>query len=145
MKNGLGQSGSSTSVWFLLALLIGFLAVAFLIFRSFLQPIAFAAIIGIGFHPLYVKVIRIVRGRNRAALLTTFVVILIFLLPAVFIASAAGGELIKAARYVSDRSSQEGGAVAYLSHKQEAVLNWLGKYVDVEELRLQDTLANLPR
>jgi len=145
MKNGLGQSGSSTSVWFLLALLIGFLAVAFWIFRSFLQPIAFAAIIGIGFHPLYVKVIRIVRGRNRAAMLTTFVVILIFVLPAVFIASAAGGELIKAARYVSDRSSQEGGAVAYLSHKQEAVLNWLGKYVDVEELRLQDTLANLPR
>lgn len=145
MKNGLGQSGSSTSVWFLLALLIGFLAVAFWIFRSFLQPIAFAAIIGIGFHPLNVKVIRIVRGRNRAALLTTFVVILIFVLPTVFIASAAGGELIKAARYVSDRSSQEGGAVAYLSHKQEAVLNWLGKYVDVEELRLQDTLANLPR
>src|SRR2546428_2271176 len=125
MKNGLGQSGSSTSVWFLLALLIGFLAVAFLIFRSFLQPIAFAAIIGIGFHPLYVKVIRIVRGRNRAALLTTFVVILIFVLPAVFIASAAGGGLIKGARYGGGRSSPEGGGVASPCHQQGAVLNAL--------------------
>src|SRR5437773_10183760 len=101
MKNGLGQSGSSTSVWFLLALLSGFLAVAFVIFRSFLQPIAFAAIIGIGFHPLYVKVIRIVRGRNRAALLTTAVVIPIVVLPAAFCASAAGRGPITAGRSVS--------------------------------------------
>src|SRR5207247_11155021 len=130
MKNGLGQSGSSTSVWFLLALLIGFLAVAFLIFRSFLQPIAFAAIIGIGFHPLYVKVIRIVRGRNRAALLTTFVVILIFVLPAVLIASAAGGGLMKAARYVRDLRSQAGRAVACLGHTQAAVVELIRQSAD---------------
>jgi len=144
MKKALRQNGSSTS-WFLLALLIGFVAVAFWVFRSFLQPIAFAAIIGIGFHPLHVTVMRVIRGSNRAALLTTVIVILIFVLPAVFIASAAGGELIKAGRYLSDRSSQEGGPVAYLSHKQETVLNWLEQYVDVEELRLEDALANLPR
>src|SRR5262249_10281657 len=102
MKIALRQSGSSTSVWFLLALLVGFVAVAFSVFRSFLQPIAFAVIIGIGFHPLHVTVMRLIRGRNRAALLTTFIVILIFVLPAVLIASAAGGELIRAARYLSD-------------------------------------------
>ena len=70
--------------------------------------------------------------------------LLIFVLPALLIASAAGGELIKAARYLGDRSTQEGGAVAYLTHKQQSALRWLGKYVDVEELRLEDALANLP-
>jgi hypothetical protein len=52
---------------------------------------------------------------SRSALLATLIVILIFVLPALFVASAAGGELIKAARYLSDRSSEEGGAIAYLS------------------------------
>src|SRR5438552_19140775 len=66
-----------------------------------------------------------------------------FVLPALLIASAAGGELIKAARYLGDGSTQEGGAVAYLTHKQQSGLRWLGKYVDVEELRLEDALANL--
>jgi predicted PurR-regulated permease PerM len=144
VKNGLRQHGSSASVWFLLALLLGLLAIGFLLFRAFLQPIAFAAIIGIGFHPLHVGITRIVRGPNRAALLTTFTVILIFVLPAVLIASAASGELNKAARYFNDRSTQEGGAVAYLSHKQQSVLRWVGKYVDVGELHLESALENLP-
>jgi predicted PurR-regulated permease PerM len=87
---------------------------------------------------------RIVRGSNKAALLATFTVLLIFVLPALVIASAAGGELIKAARYMQDRSTQEGGAVAYIGERQQSVLRWLGKYVDVEELHLDDALANLP-
>jgi len=45
---------------------------------------------------------------------------------------------------LGDRSTQEGGAVAYLTHKQQSALQWLGKYVDVEELHLQDVMANLP-
>lgn len=116
----------------------------FFLFRSFLQPFAFAIVIGIGFNPLYVGISRLVRGPNKSALLTTFVVLLIFVLPAVLIASAAGGELIKAARYLGDKSTQEGGAVSYLGNKQQSAVRWLGKYVDVEELRLEDALANLP-
>jgi predicted PurR-regulated permease PerM len=129
---------------FLLVLLAGAFALAFLIFRSFLLPIAFATVIAIGFFPLYVGVSRIVRGPNKAALLATFTVLLSFVLPALLIASAAGGELIKAARYFGDRSTEEGGTVAYLAEKQQSALRWLGKYVDVEELHLEDAIANLP-
>jgi predicted PurR-regulated permease PerM len=132
------------SVLFLLALLAVALGVAFWLFHSFLQPFAFASVIAIGFYPLYLSVGRIVRGQNKAALLATFTVLLIFVLPALLMASAAGGELIKAARYLGDRSTQEGGAVAYVSEKQQSTLRWLGKYVDVEELHLDDALANLP-
>ena len=60
------------------------------------------------------------RGPNKSALLATFAVLLIFVLPALFIAFAAGVELIKVARYLGDRSTQEGGAVAYLTHKQQS-------------------------
>jgi predicted PurR-regulated permease PerM len=132
------------SVVFLLALLVGALGVAFWLFRSFLQPLGFATVIAIGFYPLFLAVSRMVRSPNRAALLATFTVLLIFVLPALLIASAAGGELIKAARYFGDRSTEEGGAVAYLAERQQSALRWLGKYVDVEELHLQNTLANLP-
>lgn len=132
------------SVVFLLALLAGSLALAFWIFRSFLQPIAFATVIAIGFYPLYLGISRIVRGSNKSALLATFLVLLIFILPALLIASAAGGELIKAARHFGDRSTEQGGAVAYLAEKQQSALHWLARYVDVEELHLEDAAASLP-
>jgi len=132
------------SVLFLVVLLVGALGVAFWLFRPFLQPLASATVIAIGFYPLYLSVNRTVRGPNKAALLATFTVLLIFVLPAVLIASAAGGELIKAARYFGDRSTQEGGAVAYLGEKQQSALRWLGKYVDLEQLHMEETLSNLP-
>ncbi len=131
------------SVLFLLALLVGALVVGFWLFRPFLQPFAFATVVGIGFYPLHVDISRIVRGPNKAALLTTLAVLLIIVLPALLIASSAGGELIKAARYLGDRSNQEGGASVYLGNAQQSVLHWLGKYVDVEALRLEDSF-NLP-
>jgi predicted PurR-regulated permease PerM len=138
------KRNSIASVVCLLAFLVGALVTGFWLFRPFLKPFAFAAVIGIGFYPFYVSIGRFVRGPNKSALLATFAVLLIFVLPALFIASAAGVELIKVARYLSDRSTQEGGAVAYLTHKQQSALQWLGKYVDVEVLHLQDAMANLP-
>jgi predicted PurR-regulated permease PerM len=134
----------SESVLFLLALLVAALIIGFWLFRPFLQPFAFAAVMGIGFYPLYLGMTRIIHGPNKAALLTTLAVLLIIVLPALFIASSAGRELIKTARYLGDRSTQEGGAANYLTNTQQSVLRWLGKYVDVEALRLDDAVANFP-
>ena len=138
------KPNSVATTVFLLALLLGALAVGFWLFRSFLQPLAFATVIGVGFYPFYVWVRRGVRGPNKSALLATVTVLLIFVLPVSLIASAAGSQLIKAARYLGDRSAQEGGAAAYLGDKQAKVMDWLGRYVDVEELRIQGALDNLP-
>jgi predicted PurR-regulated permease PerM len=129
---------------FLLVFLVAALVTGFWLFRPFLKPLAFATVIGIGFYPFYVRLSRFVRGPNKSALLATVAVLLIFVLPALLIASAAGVELIKVARYLGDRSTQEGGAVAYLTHKQQSALQWLGKYVDVEVLHLENAMANLP-
>jgi len=88
------KPNSIATVVFLLALLLGALAVGFWLFRSFLQPLAFAIVIGVGFYPFYLWVRRKVRGPNRSALLATVAVLLIFVLPASLIASAAGAQLI---------------------------------------------------
>jgi len=69
---------------------------------------------------------------------------LTFVLPALLIASAAGGELIKAARYLGDRSTQERGAIIYLGHKQQSVLRWLGKYVAWKNCSCRTPWSNLP-
>jgi predicted PurR-regulated permease PerM len=111
----------------LLAFLVLALVIACWVFRPFLKPFAFAAVIGIGFYPFYLRISRHLRGRNKSALLTTFSVLLIFVLPALLIASSAGVELIKVARYLGDRSTQEGGPVAYLTHKQQSAFQWLGR------------------
>jgi predicted PurR-regulated permease PerM len=138
------RPNSIASVVCLVAFLVGALVTGYWLFHPFLKAFAFATVIGIGFYPFFLKISRFVRGPNKSALLTTFAVLLIFVLPALFMASAAGVELIKVARYLGDRSTQEGGAVAYLTHKQQSALQWLGKYVDVEVLHLQDAMANLP-
>jgi predicted PurR-regulated permease PerM len=135
------STNTNVSVLFLVALLLGALVVGFWLFRPFLQPFAFATVLGIGFYPLHLAIRRIVRGVNRSALVTTLTVLLIIMLPAVLIASSASSELIKAARYLG---GQEGGTVNYLTHKQQGAVRWLGKYVNVEELHLEDTLASLP-
>jgi predicted PurR-regulated permease PerM len=138
------RSNSIASVVCLLAFLVGALVAGFWLFRLFLKPFAFAAVIGIGFYPFYLRISRFMRGPNKSALLATLAVLLIFVLPTLLIASAAGVELIKVARYLGDRSTQEGGAVAYLIHRQQSALQWLGKYVDVEVLHLENAMATLP-
>jgi len=108
------------------------------------SPFAFAIVISIGFYPVYLRISRIVRGPNKSALLTTFAALLTFVLPALLIASAAGGELIKAARYLGDRSTQERGAIIYLGHKQQSMLRWLGKYVAWKNCACRTPWSNLP-
>jgi predicted PurR-regulated permease PerM len=138
------KTNSIVGIVFLVALLVATLGVVFWLFRSFLEPFAFASVIGVGFYPLYLCIRRFVRGPNQSALLSTFAVLLAFVLPAFFIASAASAELNKAAHYLGDRGLQEGGALDYLTRQQQKVLGWLGKYVDVEQLNLEDAIARLP-
>jgi predicted PurR-regulated permease PerM len=59
---------------FLVALLAVTLGVVLAIFRVFLQPVAFAAILGVGLYPLHAWMQRWVGGKSGPALLSTLVV-----------------------------------------------------------------------
>ena len=120
------------------------LVLAFGLLRPFLRPLAFAVVIGIGFQPLYVQIKKWVRRPGLSSLLATLAVLVIFVLPAVLLATAASGDLTRAAQYVGSRSAAEGGLESYLAHLEERLLTWAGKYVNVRDVGLEDTIGSLP-
>ncbi len=138
------MSGGKTGVIFLLVLLGASSVVAYGILRPFLRPVAFALVIGIGFYPLHGRINRLVSRRTAAALISTVVVLLIFIIPAVFLASAASRDLIRTAHYISNKSASEGGVVSYLSHSLERPMNWLRRHVDLEKSGLKDVVDSAP-
>jgi predicted PurR-regulated permease PerM len=144
LSRGPHMSGRKTAIVFLLILLSATLVLAYSILSSFLRPLAFALIIGIGFYPLHVRISGLLSRRTTASLISTVVVLLIFVIPAALLASAASGDLIRTAHYVSDKSASEGGVVAYLSHSLDRPMNWLEKHVDLEKSGLKDILDSAP-
>src|SRR6516162_8423991 len=82
------------------ALLVATLALATAIFWVFLKPAAFAAILGIGLFPLHSRIQRWVRSQGMAALLSTLVVVLLFVLPAGLMAVAVSSDMASAGRYL---------------------------------------------
>lgn len=130
---------------FLLIVLLGVsLIIAGIILRPFLRPIVFAVVIGIGFYPLHGKVEKFIRRRNVSALISTLIVLLIFVVPAVFLASAASGDIIHAAQYIGNKTGQGAEIFSNLSHSAERIINWLENYVDLEKSGLRSTIDSLP-
>jgi predicted PurR-regulated permease PerM len=129
----------------LIAILLAVAVVlAFGLLRPFLRPMAFAVVIGIGFQPLYVQIRKWVRRPGLSSLLATLAVLVIFVLPAILLATAASGDLTRAAQYIGSRSAAEGGFESYLGHLEDRFLGWAGRYVNVREIGLEDTLDSLP-
>jgi len=133
-----------TTALFLLILLGVVLAFAYTLVRPFLQPLAFALVIGIGLYPVHLRIARLVSRKTLAALLSTLIVLLVFILPSFLIASAASRDLIRTAQYISTKSASEGGFIPYLRHVVDPAVSWLGKHIDLEETGLQQTLDAAP-
>jgi predicted PurR-regulated permease PerM len=134
----------TTTVILLTALLGASLIIACIILRPFLRAIVFAVVIGIGFYPLHGRIKKLVPRQNASALISTMVVLLIFVVPAVFLVSAASGEIIHAAQYISSRTGQGVGIYSNLFRASECIINWLAKYVDLEKSGLRSAIDSLP-
>ncbi len=80
------MSHRTSQKYFLLALLLGALALTFFIFLPFFAPLALAAVFAVILQPLYRRLIPAVRGRESvAALCTVLISIVIILVPLFFI------------------------------------------------------------
>ena len=111
------------STFILLAGLLGIcLILAGLILRGFWRPIVFASVIGIGFYPLHERINKLVRRKNASALLSTLFVLLIFVVPAAFLASAGSGDILHAAQYLNNRSGPGVSIFSNLSHLRIVLL-----------------------
>ena len=129
---------------FLVALLVVTLGVALAIFQVFLQPVAFAAILGVGLYPLHARMQRWVRGRSGAALLSTLVVLLLFVLPAGFVAAAVSSEMATAGRYLAERSREAGGVGQLASDALHVPMDRVGRHIDLQKTGIQAWVESLP-
>jgi predicted PurR-regulated permease PerM len=121
----------STTI-FLTVLLGVSLLLAALILRSFWRPIVLAAIIGIGMYPLHERIVRRLRRPNLAATISTLIVLLIFLIPAFFLATMASNEFSRTAQYLNGKGGPN-GVFSTVIHTANAAFAWLGRYVDLQK------------
>jgi predicted PurR-regulated permease PerM len=135
---------SRLTLIFLSALFVATLAIAAEIFWVFLQPVAFAAILGVGLYPLHSTIQGWMNNKGTAALLSTIIVLLIFVLPAGFMAAAVSSEMRSAGRYLAERSRQAGGIQELASHAVSRPMEWVQRHVDLEKTGISDWIASLP-
>ncbi len=134
----------NASIVVLVTLLAVAAILAYGILRPFLRSIVFALVIGIGFYPLHSLIGRFLARRNLGALISTLAVLLIFVVPAVLLVSAASGEIIHAAQSINDRTVENGGILPYLLQSPERLTNWLEKYLDIKKSGLGGAIDSLP-
>src|SRR5579864_702538 len=129
-----------TATFFLLALTAIALYFCYLIARPFLSPFFLAVMIAIVFHPVHVRIQARVRGRNRAALISTFLVLLLVVVPAVGLGVVVSQEIKGLYSLLDERSAEQGGWNPYLMHAVERLLGWVGQYINVSTLDLRGAL-----
>ena len=130
----------AASTLFLLALAAVALYFCYVIAKPFLSPIFFAVMIAIVFHPIHARVQERIRGRNAAALISTLLVLLILVVPAVGLGVVVSREITSLYQLLSEKSAQQGGWNPYVMHAVERLLAWAGRYVDLSTFDLRGTI-----
>jgi predicted PurR-regulated permease PerM len=130
----------ATTTLFLLVLAAIALYFCYLIARPFLSPVFLALMIAIVFHPVHTRINTRMRRRNIAALVSTILVLLIVVLPALALGIVVSKEVRGLYQLLDQKSAQEGGWNPYVMHAVERLLNWAGRYVDLSGLNLRAAL-----
>lgn len=126
-----------------LLVLSGFaLFLCYLLFKPFLYPLLTAAVIAVVFSPVHARIQKAVRRPSLAALLSTLLVLLIIIVPAIFILATVTREISGLISLIDQRSSESGGLLPFITQAAERPLNWLGRFVDVSNINLQEALRS---
>lgn len=133
------MTGQKNTVrWWLLLLATAIaLYLCWLMLRPFVTVIAWATVLVIVFYPVHKRLVKRIKRPSLAALISCLLVILIILVPVALITLAVFKELSGALKtlqvgvnYLLDPNSRMTGPI----------LNFLGRYVDVEQLRSEEFL-----
>jgi predicted PurR-regulated permease PerM len=128
------------TTFFLLALAAIALYFCYIIARPFLSPIFLAVMIAIVFHPVHVRIQARIRSRNRAALISTILVLLVLVIPAVGLGVVVSREVTGLYQLLNERSAEQGGWNPYVMHAMERLLGWAGRYIDLSAVDLRGAL-----
>jgi len=127
------------TAFFLLFLAAIALYFCFLIIRPFLSPIFLAVMLAIVFYPIHTRIQARIRKPNAAALLSTVLVILVFVAPAIGLGIVISRETRTLYQLLNERSTEQGGWNPYVMHAMDRVVQWAGQYVDLSNLDLRGT------
>jgi predicted PurR-regulated permease PerM len=142
-KNTLSRMNTKRSTLiFLLALTSVSLFLCYLLFKPFITPLLLATVIAIVFYPVHARVQRRIRRTSLAALITTLLVILVFVAPAALVLFGVKRELADLYALLDQKSSESGGFSEFLSGLLDRPMAWIGRYVDVSEIDARAELVN---
>ena len=119
---------------FLLTLAALSLYLCYLLFQPFVFPLLSAIVIAIVFYPLHARVQRRIRKPSLAALVTTLLVIFIFVAPAALVLFGVQREVVNLYAILDQKSSESGGFSAFLSGLLDRPMEWIGRFVDVSQI-----------
>ena len=130
----------ATTAVFLLVLAAIALYFCYLIARPFLSPIFLALMLAIVFHPVHTRIQARLRNRNAAALLSTILVLVAFLVPVVGLGIVVSRETSGLYQLLNEKSAEHGGWNPYVMHALQRVLNWAGRYIDLSHFDLRASM-----
>lgn len=124
--------------WALLIVTAIALYLCWLMMKPFLQVLMWASVLVIVFYPVHRRLVQRTNRPSLSALVSCALVILTILVPVALLTIAVINELSGAAQNVQ-------GAITYLldpnSPRTGRLLGWVGRFIDVEQLRSGDYLA----
>jgi predicted PurR-regulated permease PerM len=130
------------TIIFLSVLILIVLGFAFVITQSFLRPFAFAIILAVVFHPLHERILQSKKFKpGTASLLSTLLLLFLFGVPGVIIATLAANEALAAAHYLGRRSAEEGGFTLFLMNMADRPLHMVGRWVDLTKYDIHGMIS----
>jgi predicted PurR-regulated permease PerM len=106
---------------------------SYLLFQPFVKPLLSAIVIAVVFFPIHAQIQRWLRRPSLAALVSTIIVVLLIIVPAVAIILAIKGEVEDLYALIDQRSTESGGLSPYVSQLLERPIQWIGRYVDLSQ------------
>jgi predicted PurR-regulated permease PerM len=125
---------------FLLILGIAALYLCYVIAKPFLAPLFFAVMIAIVFHPVHVMVHKHVRNRNKAAVLTTLLVLVVLIVPTIGLGIVISKEVTRLFQALNETKAQGGGLNPMVATALDRILVWVSRYIDLSTFDLRAAL-----
>lgn len=127
---------------FLVALAAVSLFLCYLLFEPFIFPLISATVIAIVFYPMHARVQRRIGKPSLAALVTTLLVILTFVVPMALVLFGVKREVTTLYALLDQKSSESGGFSAFLSGVLERPIQLIGRYVDLSNFDARAELVD---
>src|SRR5262249_11188395 len=125
---------------FLLVLAAVALYLCYIIAKPFLAPFFLAVMIAIVWSPIHARTLARIRRQNLAALISTLLVLVVFIVPTVGLGIAVHKELAGVLQSLTAASAEQGGWHSFLIHSIDSAAAWIGKYVDLSSFDLHGEL-----